>query len=188
MAIIIFTRAVSLIAKASCASSRKKNEEWSWIMRSDSLFCVCAHQGGWLVAQVVRLGEDLPRSFMALVSGHLSDNVYSGLGEAFWTSFPPSWYVQFALTPSYRALLPGEDLLALSELSVTATQYLRLVFLVSSKLACLPVSPRFSVPQPVTPKTDKGLPSFEDPEEERGRKGPLAKMRVWLNWKHATLS
>lgn len=57
---------------------------------------------------------------MALVSGHLSVNVYSGLGEAFWTwesSFSPRRYVQFALTPFQRALLPAEDLLALSQRS-----------------------------------------------------------------------
>lgn len=92
---------------------RFTNDSWNFPFTSSSQSC-CTHHKVWVVGQVVSPWE----SPLDLVSGHLSDSVYSGLGEAFWTqesSFSASWYVLFALAPLSTALLPGEDLLALSQ-------------------------------------------------------------------------
>ena len=44
--------------------------------------CLCM-SGSWTGSASGETGGGFSRSPMALVSGHLSDNVYSGLGKAF---------------------------------------------------------------------------------------------------------
>lgn len=72
--------------------------------------CPCGHQKLSLVA--VGPWEDFSRPSEALVSAHLSGDVYSALGVAFELFFlNPSHYVQFTPSPLWRVSLSGEDLL-----------------------------------------------------------------------------
>lgn len=164
------------------AQSERRKNAW-WIEWNNKFWRWCTLRER--LVEHVRLGEVSPKS-MSLVSGHLSDSVYSGLGEAFWTRescFSPSRYVQCAFTPLWRPVVPWEDLLAASEVTVMAARCLRFGLLVTSKSMHSPLlGSQSSSSWPLNRSKSAVLSdSWRSNGEESPVEGPEVNMQMWPN-------